>query len=76
MQILHAIRLMRETCALRHLSINTEKTYTHWLGRYGAFLKHHHAKPMTTEQKIETFPLRRPGAAGTQSKAPNGGATK
>jgi len=50
MQILHAIRLMRETCALRHLSINTEKTYTYWLGRYGLFLKDQHAKPMTTEQ--------------------------
>jgi hypothetical protein len=30
---------MREVCALRHLSINTEKTYTHWLGGYGFFLK-------------------------------------
>jgi site-specific recombinase XerD len=46
---------MRETCALRHLSINTEKTYTHWLGRYGLFLKGKFAEPMTTEQKIETF---------------------
>ena len=55
MQILHAIRLMREACALRHLSINTEKTYTYWLGRYGLFLKGKFAKPMTTEQKIETF---------------------
>ena len=26
---------MREVCALRHLSINTEKSYIHWLGRYG-----------------------------------------
>ncbi len=55
MHILHAIRLMREACALRHLSINTEKTYTYWLGRYGLFLKGKFAKPMTTEQKIETF---------------------
>ena len=55
MQILHAIRLMREACALRHFSINTERTYIHWLGRYGLFLKDQHAKPMTTEQKIETF---------------------
>ena len=30
---------MREVCALRHRVINTEKTYTGWLGRYGAFLK-------------------------------------
>ena len=39
MLIHHAIRSMRELCVLRHLSINTEKTYTHWLGRYGLFLK-------------------------------------
>src|SRR5271169_7032826 len=38
MQIHHATRLMREVCALRHLSINTEKSYTHWLGRYASFL--------------------------------------
>ncbi len=29
MQIQHATRLMREVCALRHLSINTEKSYLH-----------------------------------------------
>jgi hypothetical protein len=39
MQIQHAIRLMREVCVFRHLSVNTLKTYTHWLNRYGAFLK-------------------------------------
>src|SRR5512140_282751 len=56
MQIQHAIRLVRETCMLRHLSINTEKTYTHWLGRYGSFLR---AQPsaefLTSERKIEAF---------------------
>ena len=30
---------MREVCVLRHLSVNTLKSYTHWLYRYGAFLK-------------------------------------
>jgi hypothetical protein len=30
-----SFRLMREVCALRHFSINTEKSYIHWLGRYG-----------------------------------------
>src|SRR5664279_1144885 len=55
MQIQHATRLMREVCALRHLSINTEKSYTHWLVRYGSFLKEPMLKLLTTEKKIETF---------------------
>jgi len=55
MQIPHAIRLMRETCVLRHFSIKTEKTYTYWLRRYGAFLKDQPVKSWTTEQKIERF---------------------
>jgi len=38
MQINHAIRLLRETCALQPLALNTEKSYTHWLLRYAAFL--------------------------------------
>jgi hypothetical protein len=29
---------MRDVCALRHFSINTEKSYIHWLGRYASFL--------------------------------------
>jgi len=55
MQIQHAIRLMREVCALRHLSINTEKSYTHWLGRYGSFLKDPKLKALTPERKMEAF---------------------
>ena len=39
MQIHHATRLMREVCALRHLSINTEKSYTHWLSATAFFLR-------------------------------------
>jgi hypothetical protein len=50
MQIHHATRLMRQVCALKHLSINTEKSYIHWLGRYGSFLK-----ALTAEKKIEAF---------------------
>jgi integron integrase len=46
---------MREVCALKHLSINTEKTYTHWLGRYGTFLRDPKLKSLTTEKKIEAF---------------------
>lgn len=36
MHIQNAIRLLRETCALQHLALNTEKSYTHWLARYAA----------------------------------------
>jgi len=46
---------MREVCALRHLSINTEKSYTHWIARYGSFLKDPRLKPLSTEGKIEAF---------------------
>ena len=56
MQIHDAIRLMREACALKHLALHTEKSYTHWLTRYAAFL--HDQKPnlpVATEQKIEDF---------------------
>ena len=46
---------MREVYALRHLSINTETTYTHWLGRYGSFHKDPKLKTLTSERKIEAF---------------------
>ena len=56
MEIHHAIRLLRETCALKHLALNTEKSYTQWLGRYAAFLKAPSPKPLVTaEHKIEAF---------------------
>ena len=55
MRIQDAIHLVRETCALRHLSLNTEKTYVHWLGRYGLFLDDPKIKDLTTERKMETF---------------------
>ncbi len=74
MQISHAIALVRETCALRHYSINTEATYTHWLGRYGSFLKEAAVKPLTTEKKIEAFLTRLAVtgmAASTQNQAFN-----
>jgi hypothetical protein len=53
MQINDAIRLTIETCELKHLSLSTQKSYTHWLRRYGLFLKDR--KPATTELKIEAF---------------------
>jgi hypothetical protein len=30
---------MRKVCVLRHLSLSTQQTYTHWLRRYGLFFK-------------------------------------
>lgn len=40
---------------LRHFSINTERTYVHWLGRYGRFLKDPGVKGFTAERKMETL---------------------
>lgn len=74
MQIQDAIRLLRATCAVRHLSLSTEKTYVHWLGRYGRFLKDPKAKDLTTERKMEIFLTRlaRTGmSASTQNQAFN-----
>ncbi len=59
---------------LRHLSLNTEKTYTHWLGRYGAFLRDQKVATPTTEGKMEAFltHLARSGvSAATQNQAFN-----
>jgi len=74
MQIHHATRLMREVCALRHLSINTEKSYIHWLGRYGFFLKDPKLTLLTAEKKMEAFLTRLAFtgvAASTQNQAFN-----
>jgi len=50
-----ALRQVKETCALRHLSINTEKTYLHWIGRYATFLKQKPHDSLPTERKMEAF---------------------
>ena len=74
MNISNAIHLVRETCALRHFSIKTGKTYVYWLGRYGAFLKLRPGTPDTTEQKMEAFlgGLAKEGvSASTQNQAFN-----
>src|SRR5579859_6127564 len=55
MLIHHAIASMRDLCARRHLSLNTEKSYVHWLGRYGSFPKDPRHKDRTPEQKMEAF---------------------
>jgi|ERR1044071_131837 hypothetical protein len=70
MQIQNAIRLMREVCALRHLSINTEKSYIHWLGRYGSFLKDPKLKSLTPEAKMEAF-LTRLALSGVSASTQN-----
>ena len=48
MQLQHVMRLIREVCAVRHLSINTESTSTHWIARYGSFLKDPKLKVLTS----------------------------
>jgi site-specific recombinase XerD len=55
MQINDAIRLTTEACELKHLSLSTWKTYTHWINRYGLFLKDRTITTQPTEQKIEAF---------------------
>jgi site-specific recombinase XerD len=70
MQIQHAIRLMREVCMLRHLSVNTEKTYTHWLGRYGSFLKEPKHEAPTPELKMQAF-LTRLAITGVSASTQN-----
>lgn len=56
MQINNAIRLIIETCELKHLSLSTQKSYCHWLRRYGCFLKDRKlANIATTELKMEAF---------------------
>src|SRR5262249_19150130 len=56
MQTHDAIGLLREACALQHMALKTERSYTHWVLRYAAFLKDPKAKSISgTEKKIEAF---------------------
>ena len=55
MQIFNAIRLTIETCERKHLSFSSQQTYTHWIKRYGLFLKDRTLASQTTEQKMEAF---------------------
>lgn len=74
MNISNAIRLLRETCALRHFSLKTEKSYIYWLRRYGAFLSRRSDSVWTTEQKMQAFLSRlavEGVAASTQNQAFN-----
>jgi len=72
--IQEATRLLREACAIRHLSLNTEKTYAYWLERYCAFLKIPNLKVLSSEKKIEAYltKLALSGVSGsTQNQAFN-----
>jgi len=74
MNISDAILLMRGVCNRKHYSLSTEKTYTHWLGRFGLFLKAHKPAATTPEQKMEAFLTQlaaQGSAAATQNQAFN-----
>jgi site-specific recombinase XerD len=70
MQLQLAFRLLQEACALRHLALNTQKTYAHWLGRYGSFLKDPKLKFLTPEQKLQAF-LTRLALSGLSASSQN-----
>lgn len=55
MQISDAMRLTADTCAQKHYSINTQKSYTHWVRRYAVFLRGQTFKSEPAEQKMEAF---------------------
>jgi integron integrase len=56
MHTIDAINLLRETCALQHLSVATEKSYSHWLRRFIGFLSQPNIKSLgSSEEKIEAF---------------------
>jgi len=75
MLISNAMTLVRETGMLRHLSINTEKSYIHWLRRYGAFLLNQRALGLASSaEKLGAFltSLAKTGiSASTQNQAFN-----
>ncbi len=76
MQLQHAINSVRDACLLKHLAVQTEKTYVHWVKRYGAFLQTNTFPPdQCSEAKMEAFltSLARAGvSATTQNQAFNG----
>jgi site-specific recombinase XerD len=75
MNIHHAISLLRDVCAVKHLALNTEQSYAQWLLRYAAFLRTPEHKQLTNpEQKMEAFltSLAHSGvSASTQNQAFN-----
>ena len=55
MNVLNAIRLLQEACALQHTALNTEKSYVQCLRHYARFLRGPQPELLTTEAKIEAF---------------------
>jgi hypothetical protein len=70
MLIQHATRLLQEACACRHLSVNTEKSYTQWRARFGAFLRDKNLAGLPAEQNLEAF-LTRLAVAGLSASTQN-----
>ena len=75
MQLQHAISSVQDACLLKHLSVQTEKTYVYWIRRYGLFLQAASVPPsQSSEAKMEAFltSLARAGvSASTQNQAFN-----
>lgn len=75
MNVLNAIRLLQEACALQHTALNTEKSYVRCVQHYARFLRSPQPKPMlTTEARIEAFLTKlalRWVSASTQNQAFN-----
>jgi len=70
MQLLQALNLLNETCAIRHYSLKTQKSYSHWLRRYSAFLKDPKFKLLSPEEKLEAF-LTRLALSGISASSQN-----
>ena len=56
MRIQDAILLVRALCNRRHLSIRTEQSYTHWLRRYGLFLKQRTPQQQLARTQARSLP--------------------
>src|SRR5690349_9128979 len=56
MKFHQTVQIVKDVCALRHLSFKTEKTYLHWIGRYASFVKDNpNQSQLSPEKKMETF---------------------
>jgi integron integrase len=55
MQLNNAIHLVHETCKRQQFALSTEKSYVHWVRRYGIFLKTAEFQAVPAEKKMERF---------------------
>lgn len=51
----NALQAARDLMRLQHKSINTEKTYLHWIGKYIDWLIEHGGKLTNSRARIEAF---------------------